>query len=203
MISGGSVKAGTKKPTTSIHSATVAAVILAVFLPLSSVHYAQDVINQDDLLRVVQHETNANGQTRRETREESEYWARYYARNFGVPVELVEAIIEQESSWNPRARSAKGAAGLMQLMPQTAAKFRVRNRFRPQENIRGGVAYLALLSREFNGNVRLVTAAYYAGDSQVRVRRLEDCSPDVRTYVRKILENYRARRQHGMRPAGG
>ena len=76
-------------------------------------------------------------------------WAEYYARVYRVPVDLVDAIIDEESGWNPYAVSKKGAVGLMQLMPQTAVRFGVRNRFRLDENIRGGVAYLAWLSHEF------------------------------------------------------
>ncbi|HZQ67208.1 MAG TPA: transglycosylase SLT domain-containing protein, partial [Terriglobales bacterium] len=76
-------------------------------------------------------------------------WADYYAKVYRVPVDLVGAIIDEESGWNPYAVSKKGAVGLMQLMPQTAVRFGVRNRFRLDENIRGGVAYLAWLNREF------------------------------------------------------
>ena len=70
-------------------------------------------------------------------------WAEYYAAIYQVPVELVEAIIDEESGWNPYAVSSKGAVGIMQLMPETAVRFGVQNRFRVNENIRGGVAYLA------------------------------------------------------------
>ena len=62
------------------------------------------------------------------------------------PPELVHAIIEVESAWHPRAVSNKGAAGLMQLMPATAVTFGVTNRFEIEQNIRGGVAYLARLT---------------------------------------------------------
>jgi len=72
----------------------------------------------------------------------------YYAAAYRVPVELVEAIIDEESGWNPYAISSKGAVGIMQLMPQTAIRFAVHNRFRVDENIRGGVAYLAWLGSE-------------------------------------------------------
>jgi len=128
-------------------------------------------------------------------REDSEYWADYYAHVYGVPVELVDAIIEQESGWNPRAVSRKGAAGLMQLMPDTAARFGVRNRFRAEENIRGGVAYLACLSHKFNGDPRLIAAAYYAGEHQISSRALENSSPGVRAYVKHIAQKYHARRR--------
>src|SRR5262249_53069975 len=74
-------------------------------------------------------------------------WARYYAAAYRVPVELVEAIIDAESGWNPYAVSRTGAAGIMQLMPGTAEHFGVHNRFRVDENIHGGVAAAAIQRR--------------------------------------------------------
>ncbi len=65
-------------------------------------------------------------------------------------MDLVDAIIDEESGWNPYAISYKGAVGLMQLVPQTAVRFGVRNRFHLDENIRGGVAYLAWLNQKLN-----------------------------------------------------
>ena len=121
-------------------------------------------------------------------------WAEYYAADYQVPVDFVMAIIDEESGGNPCAISEKGAVGLMQLMPQTAVRFGVRNRFRVDENIRGGVAYLAWLNHEFAGDLRLVTAAYYVGESPIRLRRLDYSSADVQGYVRRVAERYRARR---------
>ncbi len=72
-------------------------------------------------------------------------WADHWADVYGLQRELVYAVIEVESGWNPSAISHAGAAGLMQLMPGTAASFGVTNRFDIAENIRGGVAYLAWL----------------------------------------------------------
>jgi len=95
-------------------------------------------------------------------------WVRYYAQRDKVPAALVEAIIVVESGGNPYAVSSKGAAGVMQLMPETAYEFRVRNRFLIQENIRAGVAYLASLIRVFHGDLRLAVAAYYAGEKTDR-----------------------------------
>jgi soluble lytic murein transglycosylase-like protein len=125
-------------------------------------------------------------------------WAAYYAEMYHVPVELVGAIIEQESGWNPDAVSNKGAAGLMQLMPATARRFGVRNRFQIEENIRGGVAYLALLNDQFHGDLRLVTAAYYVGESTIQLRGQEYSSRDVYGYVCRVAQRYQARRRASM-----
>lgn len=132
-------------------------------------------------------------------RELSTRWAEYYAEVYRVPVDLVDAIIDEESCWNPYAVSKKGAVGLMQLMPQTAVRFGVRNRFRLDENIRGGVAYLAWLSHEFEGDLRLVTAAYYVGENPILQRRLEYSSTDVQGYVNRVARRYRARRRRKAR----
>jgi len=126
-------------------------------------------------------------------------WAEYYATIYQVPVDLVEAIIDEESGWNPSAISAKGAVGLMQLMPKTAVRFGVRNRFHLDENIRGGVAYLAWLNQKFGGDLRLVTAAYYVGEAPILSRRLEYSSADVQGYVKRVARRYRARRRQKAR----
>jgi len=124
----------------------------------------------------------------------SHAWAQYYAKAYQVPTALVGAIIDQESAWNPYAVSQKGAAGLMQLMPKTAVRFGVRNRFRIEQNIQGGVAYLAWLNQQFNGDLRLVTAAYYAGEAPIHLRGREYANPDVHAYVSRVAQRYRARR---------
>ena len=124
----------------------------------------------------------------------AEYWVQFYAARYRVPVELVEAIIDQESGWNPCLVSSKGAAGIMQLMPQTAIRFGVHNRFAVEDNIRGGVAYLAWLAGRFDGDFRLVTAAYYAGEEAIAARGLAYSSPDVHAYVSRIARGYRSRR---------
>ena len=130
----------------------------------------------------------------RPPRDVSARWAEYYAPVYQVPVELVAAIIDEESGWNPYAVSKKGAAGIMQLMPATAVRFGVRNRFLVQENIRGGVAYLAWLKHKFNGDLRLITAAYYVGEYAISSRGLEYSSPDVQGYVKRVAQRYRVRR---------
>jgi len=130
----------------------------------------------------------------RQVRDISGRWVQYYAALYRVPIELVEAIIDEESGWNPYAVSNKGAAGIMQLMPRTALRFGVRNRFRVDENIRGGVAYLAWLRWRFNGDLRLITAAYYVGEYPISRRGLDYSSPDVQGYVKRVARRYRARR---------
>src|SRR5215472_11231619 len=127
-------------------------------------------------------------------RDMSVRWAEYYAAMYRVPIELVSAIIDEESGWNPQAVSKKGAAGIMQLMPATARRFGVRNRFVVEENIRGGVVYLAWLKQRFHGDLRLITAAYYVGEVIISSRGLEYSSPDAQGYVKRIARRYRLRR---------
>jgi len=135
-----------------------------------------------------------SGAEPRSAREISARWAAYYAGLYRVPVELVDATIDVESGWNPFAISNKGAVGLMQLMPETAYRFGVRNRFVIEENIRGGVAYLAWLMRLFDGDLRLVTASYYAGERRISSQGLACSLPAVNVYVRQVAAIYRARR---------
>jgi len=125
--------------------------------------------------------------------------AEYYANVYQVPVELVDAVIEVESNWQPYAVSPKGAAGLMQLMPATAVRLGVRNPFQIEEHVRAGVEYLARLMRLFGGDLRLVTAAYYAGECPILARGLDYSSPDVYSYVSRVARLYRAKRLERMR----
>lgn len=129
----------------------------------------------------------------------SERCAASYASAFEVPVELVEAVIQVESGWNPYAVSSKGAAGLMQLMPATAIRFGVPDRFNIEENIRGGVAYLAWLIRLFKGDLRLAVAAYQVGESQILSRGLAYSSREVFDYVSRVAQLYRAMRRETAR----
>jgi soluble lytic murein transglycosylase-like protein len=132
----------------------------------------------------------------------SAQWSAYYAAAYHVPVELVDAIIDVESGWNPYAVSDKGAIGLMQLMPETAYRLGVRNRFEIRENIRGGVAYLAWLTRLFYGDLRLAVAAYYAGEQRILPRNLAYSSHETYEYVRHVAAIYRARRLAEVRNEG-
>ena len=120
--------------------------------------------------------------------------ADHYAAVYQVPRELVHSIIEVESGWHPRAVSSKGAVGLMQLMPATAATFGVTNRFEIDQNIRGGVAYLARLLKLFNGDLRLVAAAYLTGEAQILRAGLKYSNAEVYRYVVKVARLYREKR---------
>ena len=120
------------------------------------------------------------------------------AATHGVRPELVRAVIQVESGFNPRARSHKGAMGLMQLMPATAADLGVDNPWDPVQNIHGGVAYLGSLIREFGDEV-LALAAYNAGPGAVN-RYGQQVPPyrETQDYVQKIT-----RRTDAMPVAGG
>lgn len=124
--------------------------------------------------------------------------AECWAEHFGVPRELVRAVIEAESNWNPRAVSPAGAVGLMQLMPDTAAAFRVGNRFDPAENIRGGVAYLAFLMEQCGGDLRLVAGAYNAGHGRVMKAGLRYRNPETVNFTHRVAYLFRRNQWESM-----
>ena len=131
------------------------------------------------------------GQTDRKSATE---WAHYYAGQYAVPMDLVEAIIDVESGWQPNAVSPKGAVGLMQLMPATAVTFGATNRFEVEQNIRAGVAYLRHLLTVFRGDVRLVAAAYVSGERRIASSGLHYSNAAVFDYVRKVVHLYEQNR---------
>lgn len=112
------------------------------------------------------------------------------AERHGVSEHLVAAIIAVESEFYPRAVSRKGARGLMQLMPVTAAIYNVRDPFDPAENIDGGVRHLKRLMRRYDNNLPLVLAAYNAGEQAVRRHGGIPPYPETRRYVRRVLRKY-------------
>ena len=105
---------------------------------------------------------------------------------------LIHAIIAAESQHKPRALSHKGAAGLMQLMPETAKRFNVDNRYNPQENIMAGSMYLSELSKQFNGDLKLTIAAYNAGPGSIKKYggRIPPYA-ETQKYVPKVIQYYR------------
>jgi soluble lytic murein transglycosylase-like protein len=101
--------------------------------------------------------------------------------------DFVRAVIQAESAFNPYARSNKGAMGLMQLMPQTAAEYHVLDAYNPAENIRAGVAYLKSLLTRFGDDVSLALAAYNAGPRAVeKYGRTVPPYKETRNYVARI-----------------
>ena len=127
-------------------------------------------------------------------RSQDEGWVQKYAGRYRVPAEFVAALIDVESRWNPLARSSAGAMGLMQLMPATARRFGAFQPFDPEQNIAAGTRYVTTLMWEFHGDLKLVAAAYYAGDRWVGKRQLDYRNPDVIAYVESVRRNYLARR---------
>ncbi len=109
---------------------------------------------------------------------------------------LVLAIIATESNFDPLALSPKRAQGLMQLIPETAARFGVRNAMDPAQNIRGGMAYLRWLLAYFEGDVMLAAAAYNAGEGAVERYRGVPPYAETRNYVRKVLQLVQYRMSH-------
>ena len=114
------------------------------------------------------------------------------ASHFRLDPHLIKAVISAESNFNPRARSPKGALGLMQLMPDTARDMDVVDIFDPKQNIYGGSRYLHKLYRQFNGDLELVLASYNAGPERVLAASAIPDIVETKQYVRKVLSTYRA-----------
>lgn len=112
------------------------------------------------------------------------------ARTHGLDPRLVDLVIRMESGYNPRAVSAKGARGVMQLMPETASLYGVRNAFDPLQNIRAGVRYLRDLLQRFNSDLSLALAAYNAGPNAVERHGGVPPYHETRDYVKAILMAY-------------
>lgn len=121
------------------------------------------------------------------------------AQVYGIDSALLHAIVTVESRYNPSALGPGGAAGLMQLMPGTAKRYGVENVFDPEQNLHGGAKYLRDLLGKFGADIRLVIAAYQAGELNV-IRHQNDIPPFATTvaYVAKVLSYY-----HQFRAAAG
>jgi soluble lytic murein transglycosylase-like protein len=124
----------------------------------------------------------------------AEMCVHYYAARYHVSPEFISALIDIESGWNPRAISPKRAMGLMQLMPATAQRFGAFDPFNVEQNIAAGTRYVTVLMREFRGDLRLVSAAYYAGDHGIARVRLNCRDPEIVAYVQAVRLRYETRR---------
>ncbi len=116
------------------------------------------------------------------------------AEKYNVDNELIRAMIQVESGWNTDAVSNKGAQGLMQLMPRTAAMLGVIDPFDPVQNIEGGVRYISDLTDKYRGNVEKALAAYNAGPARVDSGNIPEVS---KRYVKNIMAIYKRLREAG------
>jgi soluble lytic murein transglycosylase-like protein len=112
------------------------------------------------------------------------------AGQFKLDPRLVLAVIQQESSFDPNAQSPKNAQGLMQLIPETAERFGVKNPFDPLENVRGGMSYIRWLLSYFKGDVSLVLAAYNAGEGTIDKYKGVPPFAETLAYVQRIRALY-------------
>lgn len=112
------------------------------------------------------------------------------AKRYNVDADLISSVIAVESNFNPKAVSRKNARGLMQLLPETAARLGVKNVFDPQENIEGGTHYLRDLLRKYNDDLVLTLAAYNAGPEKVQLYGRVPPYAETISYVRRVKRNY-------------
>jgi soluble lytic murein transglycosylase-like protein len=112
------------------------------------------------------------------------------SEKYNVDADLVKAVIQNESNYDPNAVSSAGALGLMQLMPATAANLGVENPMDPEENIEGGVKLLRELLNQFGGNLTNVVAAYNAGAGAVQQYGGIPPYQETQTYVNRVLSTY-------------
>ena len=106
-----------------------------------------------------------------------------------VPRELIGAIIERESDFNPRAVSKKGAMGLMQLMPQTVKEMGLSDPFKPRDNILGGTGYFKQMLARYEGDIVRALAAYNAGPSNLKNDKVPDFL-ETKNYIKNVLDSY-------------
>jgi soluble lytic murein transglycosylase-like protein len=112
------------------------------------------------------------------------------AAHYSVDAELIAGVIAAESNFDPKAVSKKNARGLMQLLPETAARFGVRNIFDPQENIDAGTHYLRDLLQRYNNDLALALAAYNAGPERVQHFGRVPPYAETASYIRRVKRAY-------------
>jgi soluble lytic murein transglycosylase-like protein len=123
---------------------------------------------------------------------------RAVAEKHGLDEDLLHSIIEAESGYDPSIVSSKGAVGLMQLIPETAAKYGVQNVFDPAENIEAGARYIKDLMSLYQNDLRSVLAAYNAGPDALKKHNGIPPFPETKKYIRRVLNLY-----DGQGSAGG
>ena len=171
-------------------------------------HYAQIMLKLHPTMKPKEHDSCRQfdppppRRHRSVKRKQIESWVRQIAKHYTIDPQLVLAVIEAESGFNAKALSPKNAQGLMQLIPSTAKRFGIKNAWDPYQNIKGGTAYLHWLLRHFNGDLKLVLAAYNAGENAVH--RYNGIPPykETQHYVERIIATYR-KNQHPIPPATG
>ncbi len=126
-----------------------------------------------------------------ENRQRYSHFVKQAAQTYNIEPALLEAVIATESGFNSNAVSPKGAVGLMQIMPDTAKRYGVSNLYDPMQNISGGAQYLSDLMQLFNNDLKLVLAAYNAGENAV-IRHGNRIPPYNETikYVPKVMGAY-------------
>ena len=112
------------------------------------------------------------------------------AARYSVDADLISSVIAAESNFDPKAVSKKNARGLMQLLPETAARFGVQNVFDPQENIDAGTHYLSVLLARYNNDLVLALAAYNAGPERVLQFGRVPPYPETVSYIRRVKRSY-------------
>jgi len=113
------------------------------------------------------------------------------AQDYNIDYKLLKSVALVESNLQHNVVSNKGAVGVMQLMPETASRFGVKNLNNIEENIRGGARYLKYLLKKFNGNTKLALAAYNAGENSVTRYNGVPPYPETRRYLHKVLSLYK------------
>ena len=120
------------------------------------------------------------------------------SEKYNIDSDFIKAIIKQESGFNTRATSKKGAMGLMQLMPKTAESLGILDAYNPSDNIEGGVKYLKGLLDRFDNNQELALAAYNAGPNAVKKYGGVPPYKETQNYVKAIMDTYNKVKEAGI-----